>query len=128
MATADTQARKAYDARMEKEHHKILVVDDDARLRSLLDRYLAEQGFSVKTVPDAAQMDRALTREHYALMVLDLMLPGEDGLSICKRLRASDNKLPIVVFDMTETGNIERAVLKPGEIGTIVGHGETALA
>jgi two-component system phosphate regulon response regulator OmpR len=83
---------------MEKERHKILVVDDDARLRSLLDRYLAEQGFSVKTVPDAAQMDRALTREHYALMVLDLMLPGEDGLSICKRLRASDNKLPIVML------------------------------
>ena len=83
---------------MEKERHKVLVVDDDARLRSLLDRYLAEQGFSVKAVPDAAQMDRALTREHFDLMVLDLMLPGEDGLSICKRLRASDNKLPIVML------------------------------
>lgn len=83
---------------MEKEHYRILVVDDDARLRNLLDRYLGEQGFTVKTVADAAQMDRALNREHFDLMVLDLMLPGEDGLSICKRLRAAENTLPIVML------------------------------
>jgi two-component system phosphate regulon response regulator OmpR len=67
---------------------KILVVDDDVRLRSQLERYLGEQGFTVKTVADAPQMDRALERELYDLIVLDLMLPGEDGLSICRRLRA----------------------------------------
>jgi len=83
---------------MEKEHYRILVVDDDVRLRNLLDRYLGEQGFTVKTVADAAQMDRALNREHFDLMVLDLMLPGEDGLSICKRLRAAENTLPIVML------------------------------
>ncbi|WP_018607753.1 two-component system response regulator OmpR [Uliginosibacterium gangwonense] len=83
---------------MEKEHYRILVVDDDARLRNLLDRYLGEQGFTVKTVADATQMDRALNREHFDLMVLDLMLPGEDGLSICKRLRAAENALPIVML------------------------------
>lgn len=83
---------------MSKEHYRILVVDDDARLRNLLDRYLEEQGFSVKTVADAEQMDRALNREHFDLMVLDLMLPGEDGLSICKRLRAGENRLPIIML------------------------------
>lgn len=83
---------------MNKEHFRILVVDDDARLRNLLDRYLGEQGFSVKTVADAEQMDRALNREHIDLLVLDLMLPGEDGLSICKRLRAAENRLPIVML------------------------------
>ena len=66
---------------------KILVVDDDLRLRSQLERYLSEQGFTVKAVADAVGMDRALERELYDLVVLDLMLPGEDGLSICRRLR-----------------------------------------
>ncbi|MDB5802455.1 MAG: two-component system response regulator OmpR [Rhodocyclales bacterium] len=83
---------------MDKERFRILVVDDDARLRGLLDRYLAEQGFAVKAVADAPQMDRAMAREHHDLLVLDLMLPGEDGLSICRRLRASDNALPIIML------------------------------
>jgi two-component system OmpR family response regulator/two-component system phosphate regulon response regulator OmpR len=83
---------------MEKESYRILVVDDDLRLRDLLKRYLGEQGFTVKTVSDAAQMDRALLREHFDLMVLDLMLPGEDGLSICRRLRGTNNAIPIVML------------------------------
>ncbi|HSW81874.1 MAG TPA: response regulator, partial [Usitatibacter sp.] len=68
---------------------KILVVDDDLRLRDLLKRYLSEQGFVVDTVPDAQAMERSLQRVRYDLMVLDLMLPGEDGLAICRRLRSS---------------------------------------
>ena len=83
---------------MEKESFRILVVDDDLRLRDLLKRYLGEQGFNVKTVSDAAQMDRALLREHFDLMVLDLMLPGEDGLSICRRLRAANDRTPIIML------------------------------
>lgn len=83
---------------MEKESFRILVVDDDLRLRDLLKRYLGEQGFNVKTVSDAAQMDRALLREHFDLMVLDLMLPGEDGLSICRRLRGTNNQISIVML------------------------------
>ncbi|MGC3965552.1 MAG: two-component system response regulator OmpR [Rhodocyclaceae bacterium] len=83
---------------MEKERYRIIVVDDDARLRGLLDRYLDEQGFAVKAVADAAQMDKALSREHFDLMVLDLMLPGEDGLSICRRLRAAESTLPIIML------------------------------
>ncbi|WP_194704532.1 osmolarity response regulator transcription factor OmpR [Vibrio sp. S11_S32] len=81
-----------------QENYKILVVDDDARLRSLLERYLTEQGFQVRSVANAEQMDRLLTRENFHLMVLDLMLPGEDGLSICRRLRHDNNQLPIVML------------------------------
>jgi len=77
---------------------KILVVDDDARLRDLLNRYLAEQGYAVRAVHDAAEMNRQLTRERYDLMILDLMLPGEDGLSVCRRLRGGGETLPIIML------------------------------
>ncbi len=81
-----------------KTRYRILLVDDDARLRELLSRYLQEQGFAVKAVGDAQMMDRALHREHFDLIVLDLMLPGEDGLSICRRLRAAENSIPIIML------------------------------
>ncbi len=81
-----------------KARHKILLVDDDMRLRDLLTRYMSEQGFLVKAVNDGAAMDRILHREHFDLMVLDLMLPGEDGLAICRRLRADDSQIPIVML------------------------------
>ena len=81
-----------------QEKHKVLVVDDDARLRALLERYLSEQGFQVRSVANSEQMDRLLTRENFHLMVLDLMLPGEDGLSICRRLRNANSTLPILML------------------------------
>jgi len=77
---------------------RILVVDDDLRLRDLLQRYLTEQGFGVHTVPDAAGMDKLLARERVDLLVLDLMLPGEDGLTICRRLRGGKNTVPIIML------------------------------
>jgi two-component system, OmpR family, phosphate regulon response regulator OmpR len=77
---------------------KILVVDDDMRLRDLLKQYLGEQGYAVTDVPDGSTMDQALAREPFDLMVLDLMLPKEDGLSICRRLRAVNNLLPIIML------------------------------
>ena len=77
---------------------KILVVDDDKRLRELLHRYLGEQGFTVKTAENAEAMDKALTRDTFDLIVLDLMLPGEDGLSICRRLRASEPMQAIIML------------------------------
>ncbi|AOM41911.1 two-component system response regulator OmpR [Xenorhabdus hominickii] len=80
-----------------QESYKILVVDDDMRLRALLERYLSEQGFQVRGVANAEQMDRLLTRESIQLIVLDLMLPGEDGLSICRRLRSQNNPVPIIM-------------------------------
>ena len=77
---------------------KILVVDDDVRLRDLLTRYLAEQGFDVKAVADAAQLDKRLQRDPPHLLVLDLMLPGEDGLTICRRLRGAGETVPIIML------------------------------
>jgi two-component system phosphate regulon response regulator OmpR len=68
---------------------RILIVDDDQRHRDLLVRYLGGEGYEVKAVHDGAGMDRQLARERYDLVVLDLMLPGEDGLAICRRLRAA---------------------------------------
>lgn len=77
---------------------RILVVDDDARLRDLLARYLGENGFRVRSAADATGMDAERRREPVDLLVLDLMLPGEDGLSICRRLRAENEQLPIIML------------------------------
>ena len=81
-----------------QETTKILVVDDDMRLRSLLERYLVEQGFIVRSVANFEQMTRLMERENFHLLVLDLMLPGEDGLSICRKLRQQDNEIPIIML------------------------------
>ncbi|MCF8191847.1 MAG: two-component system response regulator OmpR [Burkholderiales bacterium] len=80
------------------ENERILVVDDDARLRDLLARYLGENGFRVRSAQDAASMEIERRREPVDLLVLDLMLPGEDGLSICRRLRADNEQLPIIML------------------------------
>ena len=77
---------------------KILIVDDDARLRRLLERFLDEQGYRVRTVENTEQMDRLLSRELFQLVVLDLMMPGEDGLSACRRLREGNNQIPIIML------------------------------
>jgi len=68
---------------------RILIVDDDPALLELLERYLGEQGFAVAGVTDGEAMDRYLADSPVELIILDLMLPGEDGLSIARRLRAS---------------------------------------
>ncbi|MBP7546405.1 MAG: two-component system response regulator OmpR [Corallincola sp.] len=83
---------------MTQESTKILVVDDDARLRALLERYLSEQGYLVRGAGNSEQMDRLLERENFHLMVLDLMLPGEDGLAILRRLRLQENRMPVVML------------------------------
>ena len=81
-----------------QETTKILVVDDDMRLRALLERYLVEQGYIVRTAANFEQMNRLMERENFHLLVLDLMLPGEDGLSICRRLRQQENEIPIIML------------------------------
>src|SRR5690348_1897795 len=83
---------------MSEQKTKVLVVDDDVRLRDLLNRYLGEQGYSVRAVSNATEMNRQLARERYDLMILDLMMPGEDGLSICRRLRGSNENIPIIML------------------------------
>jgi two-component system phosphate regulon response regulator OmpR len=77
---------------------RILIVDDDARLRELLLRYLSEQGFEVKAVGDGKMMDKALMLKRYHLLVLDLMLPDEDGLTILRRLRNANENVPVVLL------------------------------
>jgi len=81
-----------------EESPRLLVIDDDLRLRSLLDRYLAEQGFNVQTLSSAAGVDALLAKQSIDLIVLDLMLPGEDGLSVCRRLRAARHTIPIIML------------------------------
>ncbi len=83
---------------MNDRQQRLLVVDDDSRLRDLLVRYLGEQGLEVRAVGDAPQMDKLRTREHFDLIILDLMLPGEDGLTICRRLRGTGDTTPIIML------------------------------
>jgi DNA-binding response OmpR family regulator len=75
----------------------LLVVDDDSETRELLSLYLGQQGFDVAVVEDGKAMDAWLAGNSTDLVILDLMLPGEDGLSIARRLQ-SDHKLPIVMI------------------------------
>ena len=82
---------------MDKVPDNILVVDDDDKLRTLLTTYLGEQGFNVAGVADGEGMDRYLDDNPVDLLVLDLMLPGEDGLSIARRLR-STREVPIIIL------------------------------
>jgi two-component system phosphate regulon response regulator OmpR len=77
---------------------KILVVDDDERIRDLLRRYLTQQGFVAIVADGGAAMTRVMQREGVDLIILDLMMPGEDGLSICKRLRAAGERTPIIML------------------------------
>jgi len=87
----------------------LLLVDDDPRLRDLLQRYLESQGFAVRAVGDGAQMQQALDRGHFDLIVLDLMLPGESGLDICRRLRGQGDATPGVMLPAKGDG-IDRIV------------------
>lgn len=87
---------------------KILVVDDDARIRDLLRRYLTQEGFEVILAEDGKALNRLMLRETADLIVLDLMMPGEDGLSILRRLAASGD-LPIIMLSAIG-GDIDRIV------------------
>lgn len=89
--------------------HRILVVDDDARLRKLLSRFLSDEGFRVDTVARAEEMDRQLEKERYDLMVLDVMMPGESGFSICRRLRGAGNDMSLIMLT-AKGGDVDRIV------------------
>jgi len=75
----------------------LLVVDDDARLRELLRRYLADQGFRVTTAGDAAEARAKLASFAFDLLVLDVMMPGEDGLALTLSVR-SESRIPILLL------------------------------
>ena len=86
-----------YVAAMTQESPHILVVDDDARLRKLLARYLSEHGFLVATAEDAADARVKLASFAFDLIVLDLMMPGESGLSLAADLRRRSG-VPILML------------------------------
>src|SRR6201996_899003 len=75
----------------------ILMVDDDPGIRDVVSEFLTRHGYTVETAADAATMERVLERGDVDLMVLDVMLPGEDGLSICRRL-AGGGGPPIIML------------------------------
>jgi two-component system OmpR family response regulator len=75
----------------------ILVVDDDTEIRTLLRDYLERNGLRATAVADGRAMRAALERGRFDLVILDLMLPGEDGLSLCRDLRARSN-LPVIML------------------------------
>jgi two-component system, OmpR family, response regulator len=75
----------------------ILMVDDDAQIRQLLSDYLSDFGMSVVAVGDGKAMQEALKQSSFDLVILDLMLPGEDGLSLCRSLRA-ESDIPILML------------------------------
>jgi two-component system OmpR family response regulator len=75
----------------------ILLVDDDEEIRRLTADLLGREGFLVELAADGREMDRVMERVQPDLVVLDLMLPGEDGLSICRRLRTTGN-MPILML------------------------------
>jgi two-component system, OmpR family, response regulator len=79
------------------EQPHLLIVDDDPEIRDLLARYLRRQGFRVDLAADGRAMARQLEAGRFDLVVLDLMLPGEDGLSLCRRLRATSS-LPVIML------------------------------
>lgn len=82
----------------------LLIVDDDERIRGLLQKFLIRNGFLVSVARDAAHADRILSGLDFDLIILDVMMPGEDGVSFCRRLRA-ERALPILL--LTAKGETE---------------------
>ncbi|MBO0343683.1 response regulator [Roseibium limicola] len=80
---------------MQRTEH-ILIVEDDCEIGALMERHLSENGWKVSLAANGAEMDRILGTSRIDLVILDLMLGGEDGLSICRRLRGSST-LPIII-------------------------------
>src|SRR5580693_3144517 len=81
---------------------RILMVDDDPGIRDVVSDFLSRHGFIVETAGDAQEMERALSRGPVDLVVLDIMLPGEDGLAICRRLAGADGPAIIMLSAMGE--------------------------
>src|SRR5271166_1175066 len=82
---------------MEQKDH-ILIVDDDRDLRELLVQYLEKNGFTITAVKGGRDMRQALSGDAVDLIVLDLMLPQEDGLKLCRDLRATDPNSPPILM------------------------------
>ncbi|QSX77645.1 response regulator [Agrilutibacter solisilvae] len=94
---------------MEQTDH-ILIVDDDRDICELLTKYLERNGYRVTTVPDGRQMRSVLGLNRIDLIVLDLMLPGEDGLALCRHLRANAAKATPILMLTARNEETERVL------------------
>lgn len=88
---------------------RILIIDDDPELRDLLQRYLRQQNMVVDVLPHAQTLEQVLQASLPDLLVLDLMLPKEDGLSVCRRLRVRYPQLPVIMLT-ARTDEVDRIV------------------
>src|ERR1700739_2809970 len=75
----------------------VLFVEDDPEIRALVADFLHESGFRVTVAQDGEEMDRLVSADKVDLLILDIMLPDEDGLSLCRRVRAEGN-LPVIML------------------------------
>jgi two-component system OmpR family response regulator len=90
---------------VQKSPLSLLVVDDDQDIRTLMADYLRQHGFEVRSADGGAAMFAAIEEEKPDLIVLDIMMPGEDGLSLCRRLRAQEGVSSIPVIFLTALGD-----------------------
>ena len=77
---------------------RILMVDDDPGIRDVVSDFLGRHGYKVETAADATEMERVLERGPVDLIVLDVMLPGEDGLAVCRRMTTTEGAPPIIML------------------------------
>lgn len=85
-------------ADMDRSAATVLIVDDDSRTRTLLRSYLEEMGFQVAIAESGSGLEQTLATQKIDVLVLDLMLPGEDGLSLCQKIRAKGLDVPIIML------------------------------
>jgi two-component system, OmpR family, response regulator len=98
LPAADTVVRMETATDMAEAGARILMVDDDPGIRDVVSDFLGQHGYRVDTAADAREMERALERGPVDLIVLDVMLPGEDGLTICRRLTQGEGAPPIIML------------------------------
>ena len=97
LLTIDESARRVDPPILSAVMKHVLVVDDDPEIRSLLAEYLERNGFRASTLPDGRELERTLQERSVDLLVLDLMMPGVDGLTLCREIRAR-SRLPVLIL------------------------------
>jgi DNA-binding response OmpR family regulator len=77
---------------------RLIVLDDELEIRNMLQRFLTAQGFTVRAVKNSVELEASLERHPFDLLILDVMMPGENGLAICRRLRAEGHTIPVLML------------------------------
>lgn len=93
---------------MQRQTPRVLIVDDEADIRDPLADYLSRNDWQAVTAPDAATARAKVLKDHFDLVILDIMMPGEDGLSLCRHLRATTD-LPVILLT-ARSDEIDRVV------------------